>query len=206
MSEPFVFTPEQRVQIMQTALLTARPQKVQDTSGAIIELPLSTTDIAEQVERIAFYMSPGSLVSSAIDNVQRKFEKVDSWKFITGTLIHVDLEISSGRAIFVTKTTSNEHNNMTGQEIVRTGPTKWDPIAKNLASNAARRIGEQVTMRVAVEVMDNNRKARVVHDVQFRGPDANFQPEPIRWDVLGGNGKAFNTGNLATFQQVPQAA
>lgn len=187
MAEPFKFTAEQRASILQTAILAAGP-------GA------TPTQVSETVAKVAFMMSPGSLTSSAIADVERRFENVEDWKFITGTIIHVDREVSSSRGLIVTKTEPNQYNHNTGQELVRTGPTKWDDIAKALAVSAVNGIGQRVTMLVAVEKMPNGNKVRIVSDIKFQGADEHYQPEHVRWDVLGGGGKSFDTSKLASFQ------
>lgn len=191
MAEPFKFSPEERTNILQTAIMAAGP----DANAAAVSAAVS---------RVAFLMSPGSLAPSVITEVERRFEGVEDWKFITGTILHVDREITSSRGIIVTKTEANNYNNMTGQELVRTEMTKWDDIAKSLAISAAHSIGQRVTMLVAVKKMQNGNKVRVVSDMVFRGPDDNFQPEPVRWDVLGGGGKQFDVSKLASFQPVQQ--
>lgn len=199
----FKFSDEQRRTVLQTALMV---------QAAEASLPVEQRrGLSEIVESVGFAMSPGSLASTGIYNVEKKFENVAEWKHVTGTLIHIDRETSSGRAIIITQTEPNEHNHHTGQELTRTGPTSWDATAKELAYRLQAHIGDTVSLRVAIERMPNGRKSRVAHDAVFRGPNrdlfdqnGNFIPQQVRWDVLGGGGKPFNTANLATFAAAQQ--
>lgn len=197
--QSFTFSEDERRDILQTALLVQAAERA---------LPVAQQrDLASIVEAVGFALSPGSLALSSLNQIERRFDKVQEWKYVTGTLVHVDKEISNGRAVLVTMTDPNKHNFMSGQEIVRTGSTLWDPLAKDLANRAVQHVGDQVTMRVAIEQMENNNKVRVVHDILFRGPNTDFFPNgefvapQIRWDVLGGGGKPFDTSKLATFQK-----
>lgn len=197
----FNFTDDQRASILGIAL------QVEAAERALPQDERRT--LAEIVESVGFAFTPGSLAGSALSNIERKLANVLEWKFITGTLVHVDKELTSGRAILVTMTEPSEHNHHTGQELVRTGSTKWDPTARAIANLAKDRLGDRVTMRVAIEKTDKpGIKARVVHDLVFRGPDERlfdagraYIPQQIAWNVLGGGGKPFNTQNLATFQR-----
>lgn len=166
------FTDDQRAEILRTAMITAGP-------GA------SATRIGEEVERVAYLMSDASLVSAGIDNVERKFEKVQEWKRFTGTILYVDKEISSNRAVIILLTQPSQHS-PSGQEIIRTGITTYDPIARDLANNVAQNgIGQRALVNVAIEKMDNGNKVRVVHDVQLRGADQQFNPATqVDWASL----------------------
>lgn len=198
---PFTFDADQRRDILQTAFTIEALQK-----SAPAEERETLADI---IERVGFAMSPGSMATSSLQNVERRFEKVKSWKHISGTLLHIDKETTSKRAVFIVKTEPNKWNHDTGQEIARSNSTEWDASARQLANIAMRHIGDRVILRVAVEETGNPTapSARVVHDIVFRGPDetlfdqsGTFTPPQIRWDTLG-NGRQFDTSKLMTFQR-----
>ncbi|TDP89501.1 hypothetical protein EDF62_3232 [Leucobacter luti] len=200
-NKPFEFSAEQRSEILRTALTVEAAQK---------SLPVESQENLDQIiERVGFLLSPGSMaVAGPLSRVESRYKNVKQWKHIKGTLIHVDRETTSGRAILVIATEPTKDYPL-GQEIVRTNSTEWDDIAKNLARTAARRIGENVLLRVAIENTGNARKptVRVLHDISFRGADTrlfdqngNYVPQQVRWDALGPMNGQFDTSKLATFQ------
>lgn len=206
--QAFAFTAEQQSEILRTALTVEAAQK---------SLPIEQQESLDQIiERVGFLMSPGSIsVSNTLNRVEKRFRrkdgssKIKQWKQISGTLIHVDREVTSGRALLVIATPPSQEYPV-GQETVRTNSTEWDDLAKSMAKRAVQHIGERVLMRVAVEHTENKTRptARVLHDIVFFGPDPKmYDPNgvlnlpQVRWDALGNQNGPFDTSRLATFQQ-----
>lgn len=205
--EAFKFSEEQRTQILTIALSTQAAQR---------SLPPEQRETLSQIiERVGFLLSPGSMsISSPLSRVERRYadasgkSKIDEWKHISGTLIHVDHELTSKRALLVLANEPNK-NNLLGQEIVRTNSTEWDDIARDLAREAQQHVGNRVLLRVAVEKTDNPKKpkVRVLHDIVYLGPDrklfdaqGTYMHQQVRWDALGPMNGQFDTSKLATFQ------
>ena len=166
------FTDDQRAEILRTAMITAGP-------GA------SASRIGEEVERVAYLMSEASLASAGIESMERKLEKVREWKRFTGTVLYVDKKMLSNRGVIILLTQPSQHS-PSGQEIIRTGITTYDPIARDLATDMYHNgVGQRVLVNVAIEKMDNGNNVRVVHDVQLRGADPQFNPATqVDWAAL----------------------
>ncbi|MHA3724237.1 hypothetical protein ACXR2T_10195 [Leucobacter sp. HY1910] len=164
MAEPFKFTPEQRSEIMRLAVMSAGP-------GA------SIAQITAEMERIAPLYTPASLADGALESIEWRLRDVAEWKKFTGTVLHVDREISSNRAIIILKTKVHPEFAPAGQEYFRTGITTDGGGAAALANYAGSLRGHKVMVNIGMEKMEGgNRKVRVVHDIRLLGADSEYDP------------------------------
>lgn len=176
MADEFKFSPEQRAEIKRLAIITAGP-------GA--NLPA----VAAEAERIAHLYSPSSIaLDESMDSIEFQLKKVAEFKQINGTILYVDREIKSRRAVIVLKTKVHERYAPNAQEYVRTGITVDGGDASAFANLASAHRGHRARLNVGMELMGNNsgNKVRVLHDLRIQAVDNEYDPNtPI--DFAGMN-------------------
>lgn len=130
--------------------------------------PSSTPDwevqVATAAARITAMFSGGSMVSRAI-------EQVDASTPFVATIVAVELERSSRRAVVTLRTKPGPHR-PDGLEHART--ERYDhPLGKAMARQARSLVGHHVVVWIEREATaDGSRKVRVLRHLEDRGVDA----------------------------------
>ncbi|MFC4225413.1 hypothetical protein [Lysinibacter cavernae] len=154
----FAFSTEVRQNVILTAIQMAGPEGTQ-------------SDIKGNVAKIANYLSPNSMLMSNFDQLEKQVNSVEKFKFISGTILYVDIETTSSRGVVILKTQPSQRN-PNGQEFVRTDISNENPEVQDLVLLAHNAVGHKVVIKVALENMTNSdNKVRVMKDMEDRGED-----------------------------------
>lgn len=130
-------------------------------------------------------------------------------KSFTGTVIHVDKELSSNRGIIVLKTKVHPEYNRTGQDVLRSARFDSNEAdeARNLMNATAKLIGHKV--RVTTVTLpgekDGERGNRHVTQIDDLGPDGEFNPQDQSFRVHPSNYPADMSKWPRLAQQTGQA-
>jgi len=170
-------------------------------AAAIIAGPQgSDSDVKRHTERIATYLIDGSLPMSAFAAAEQKAQNTSQLKSFPATIIGIDKENTSTRAVLFLRTKPSEHH-PNGQETVRTERTDSD-AGRNDALTLQSLIGHKVFIHVAVERTGTN-NVRVIRSWEDKGVDPNYNPADPAWQFDYSALPTQQRRKLATQQQQP---
>ncbi|MBD8057846.1 hypothetical protein IC607_02550 [Cellulomonas sp. JH27-2] len=92
----------------------------------------------------------------------------DNAKVFTGSIVGVEIEESSGRALITLHTGTGHDKSGNGNEQVRTEDARW-PLGRIMARRAHDLIGREVCVWVEVEKTSGGKSVRVVRHLEDRG-------------------------------------
>lgn len=150
--------------------------------------------IGERIRAILELHNEGDpTVSNVLYQVQREAEQVGELKRFVGTIIHLDKELSSNRAVVVLQvgdSKSRDTQHAGGLEAVRTARLDSGDHLAQTAAEIARRIqgsdetpglvGHKVLVTIGLASRDGQ-KYRTLVDVQDKGVDNNYNPNDPRY-------------------------
>lgn len=151
-------------------------------------------DVGERLRTILEMHNEGEpTISNVLYQVQREAEQVGDLKRFTGTIVHLDKETTSNRAVIVLQVGDSKNRdtqNAGGLEIIRTSRLDSGDHAAQTAAGIARKvqgvdgapslIGHRVLVTVGVASRDGI-KYRTLVDVQDKGTDQEYNPNDARY-------------------------
>lgn len=150
-----------RTQIVLAAVQAAGPADPADLAGW-------QARVADSAAAITAACHPGSQISKVV-------EQVAVSKTFMATVLKVEREDSTTRALVTLRSAPNEHH-PDGVESVRTERTD-NPVGRSMARRLVKLVGHRVTLWVELEQMANStHRARVVRHVEDCGIDLNVAP------------------------------
>lgn len=172
-------TPDQELQLACAAAIAAGPDATDQ-------------DIADCYEKIVRLSGPGGKFESILYRARSHAERIEKVKHFSGTVVWVDLEPSSDRAIVVFKTDGSYAAKTGGQEMVRTYQLSAQEN-RDLANQATSLIGHRVLATLEIEFRkDKGQKFRNLIALQDQGEDAEYL------SGLDQNGQQTNPAFLLT--------
>lgn len=134
------------------------------------------------VNRLARQVAPGSALMQAIDREAEQVESAPAEKPFPGTLVHVDLELSSKRGVIFLQ-------NMKGEkEVLRTDITTGNPGAQDRIRALNELIGHRMLFTKRIESSrDNKFKVRILDSFEDKGIDPEVEADRdqfvMDWDA-----------------------
>lgn len=124
-------------------------------------------------------------------------------KSFTGTLIHIDKELSSNRGLIVLKTRVHPKYNQVGQDILRSERLDGDEAqaARELMNSARTMFGHKVRVTVRFEPSENDeeRGNRTLVAIESLGVDPEYDAQKSEFTISPR--LALDTGKLLSFQR-----
>ncbi|MGO1851875.1 MAG: hypothetical protein ACTH0V_00515 [Microbacteriaceae bacterium] len=173
----------------------------------------SKDEIADRVRVMLELHAPGSPLDSVLYAVNKRIEETGEIKYFTGTVIHLDKEESSQRAVVVLQTGSTQGTaeHALGQEVLRTDRLDGSDVAAQEAARIANQvqgadgngglIGHKVTVTVGV-VQKGTMKYRTLTGIRDNGPDPEYNPGDPKYRLHPAVSKKVGTWARASQMQL----